>query len=121
METTKIGQRVHQYEAIDDCSRFCILAVCPRRNARNMLLFLALSGRCRFRSNVTRLRGEFSAESVQRRLKSERIKFGPFPPCSRHLNGGVGDSQLTDLNDSWFRHVPSNHKIEPGIEEWQSV
>lgn len=36
----KIARGVYQYKAIDDCSRFRILAVYPRRNARNTLHFL---------------------------------------------------------------------------------
>lgn len=40
IDTMKIARGVYQYTAIDDCSRFRVLAIYPRRNARNMLLFL---------------------------------------------------------------------------------
>lgn len=40
MDTMKIARGVYQYTAIDDCSRFRVLAVYPRRNARNTLFFL---------------------------------------------------------------------------------
>ena len=40
MDTMKIAPGVYQYTAVDDCSRFRVLGVHPRRNARNTLLFL---------------------------------------------------------------------------------
>ena len=39
-DTMKIAPGVYQYTAVDDCSRFRVLGVHPRRNARNTLLFL---------------------------------------------------------------------------------
>ena len=35
MDTMKIAPGVYQYTAVDDCSRFRVLGVHPRRNARN--------------------------------------------------------------------------------------
>jgi transposase InsO family protein len=63
--------------------------------------------------------GEFFAESAQRRLMSECIKFRPIPPRSPHLNGKIGRSQLTDLNEFWFHRVPIDDEIDRRIEEWQ--
>lgn len=63
--------------------------------------------------------GTFFAESVQRRLMSECIKFRPIPPRSPHLNGKVERSQLTDLNEFWFHHAPTEDGIDQRIEEWQ--
>ncbi len=40
MDTMNIARGVYQYTAIDDCSRFRVLAVYPRRNARNTLRVL---------------------------------------------------------------------------------
>jgi len=90
MDTMKIARGVYQYTAIDDCSRFRVLAVYPRRNARNMLLFLdRVIEEMPF--PIQRIQtdrgGEFFAESVQRRLMSECIKFRPIPPRFPHLNG----------------------------------
>lgn len=61
----------------------------------------------------------FFAESVQRRLMSECIKFRPIPPRSPHLNGKVERSQLTDLNEFWSNHPPAEDGISQRIEEWQ--
>ncbi len=83
MDTMKIARGVYQYTAIDDCSRFRVLAVYPRRNARNTLLFLDhVIEEMPFpiQPIPTDRGGEFFAESVQRRLMSEYIKFRPIPP-----------------------------------------
>ncbi len=122
MDTMKIARGVYQYTAIDDCSRFRVLAVYPRRNARNTLLFLdRVIEEMPF--PIQRIQtdrgGEFFAESVQRRLMSEYIKFRPTPPRSPHLNGKVERSQLTDLNEFWFHHAPTEQAIDLRIEEWQ--
>jgi transposase InsO family protein len=122
MDTMKIARGVYQYTAIDDCSRFRVLAVYPRRNARTTLLFLdRVIAEMPF--PIQRIQtdrgGEFFAESVQRRLMTECIKFRPIPPRSPHLNGKVERSQLTDLNEFWSHHTPTEDAIDRRIEEWQ--
>jgi transposase InsO family protein len=122
MDTMKIAPGVYQYTAVDDCSRFRVIGVYPRRNARNTLLFL---GRVieEMPFAIQRIqtdRGtEFFAEAVQMRLKHECIKFRPIPPRSPHLNGKVERSQLTDLVEFWARHSPKEVEINQRIEEWQ--
>jgi len=120
MDTMKIARGVYQYTAIDDCSRFRVLAVYPRRNARNTLHFLnRVIEEMPF--PIQRIQtdrgGEFFAESVQRRLMTECIKFRPIPPRSPHLNGKVERSQLTDLNEFWSHHTPTEDAIDRRIEE----
>ena len=122
MDTMKIAAGTYQYTAIDDCSRFRVLGVYPRRNASSTLAFLdRVIEEMPF--PVQRLqtdRGrEFFAESVQRKLKANLIKFRPIPPRSPHLNGKVERSQLTDLVEFWTRHAPSDKDIAQRIEEWQ--
>ncbi|WP_241025535.1 DDE-type integrase/transposase/recombinase, partial [Burkholderia sp. Ac-20384] len=122
MDTMKIARGAYQYTAIDDCSRFRVLALYPRRNARNTLFFLdRVIEEMPF--PIQRIQtdrgGEFFAESVQRRLMSECIKFRPIPPRSPHLNGKVERSQLTDLNEFWSHHPPAEDGIGHRIEEWQ--
>lgn len=122
MDMMKIARGVYQYTAIDDCSRFRVLAVYPRRSARNTLLFLdRVIEEMPF--PIQRIQtdrgGEFFAESVQRRLMSECIKFRPIPPRSPHLNGKVERSQLTDRNEFWSHHAPTEDEIDRRIEEWQ--
>ena len=40
MDTMKIVLRVYQYTAIDDCSRWRVMGVYPRRSAKSTILFL---------------------------------------------------------------------------------
>jgi transposase InsO family protein len=85
MDTMKIAPGVYQYTAVDDCSRFRVLGVHPRRNARNTLLFLdRVTEEMPFPiQRIQTDRGtEFFAESVQRRLIAAFIKFRPIPPRS---------------------------------------
>lgn len=96
-----------------------MLAIYPRRNARNTLLFLdRVIEEMPFpiQRVQTDRGGEFFAESVQRRLMRECIKFRPIPP---HLNGKVERSQLTDRNEFWSHHPPTEDAIDQRIEEWQ--
>jgi hypothetical protein len=40
MDTCKIRKGFYQYTAIDDCTRFKVLALYPKRTAENTLIFL---------------------------------------------------------------------------------
>ncbi len=40
MDVCKIGPRLYQYTAIDDCSRYQVVAIFPNRSARPTLAFL---------------------------------------------------------------------------------
>ena len=124
MDTMKIVPGVYQYTAVDDCSRFRVLGVHPRRDAANTLRFLdrVIEEMPFAVQRIQTDRGtEFFAESVQRRLMAECIKFRPIPPRSPHLNGKVERSQLTDLTEFWARHPPKEEGIQQRIEEWQFV
>ncbi|VVE59204.1 hypothetical protein PSP20601_05470 [Pandoraea sputorum] len=119
----KSARGVYPSTAIDDCSRFRVLAVYARRNARHALLFLdrvieeMLFPLPRIQTDRG---GEFFAELVQRRLINECIKFRPIPPRPPHLNGKVERSQLTDLNEYGSRHAPGEQAEDLRIEERQN-
>ncbi len=122
MDTMKIVAGVYQYTAIDDCSRFRVLAVYPRRTAAYSLLFLERVVEempFAIQRVQTDRGGEFMAEKVQRWLTECAIKYRPIPPRSPHLNGKVERSQLTDLLEFWARHDPKDPEIGRKIEEWQ--
>ncbi len=122
MDTMKVAPGVYQYTAVDGCSRFRVLAVYPRRDARYTLLFLErVIEEMPFPiQRIQTDRGtEFFAESVQRYLMSNCIKFRPIPPCSPHLNGKVERSQLTDKIEFWSRYSHKEQDIDQRIEEWQ--
>ena len=122
LDTMKIAPGVYQYTAVDDCSRWRVLGIYPRRSSGNTLAFLdRVIEEMPFPiQRVQTDRGtEFFAERVQRRLRNEFIKFRPIPPRSPHLNGKVERSQLTDLVEFWSRHSPSDPDLQARIEEWQ--
>ncbi|UAW63593.1 IS481 family transposase [Mycoavidus sp. HKI] len=122
IDTMKVAPGVYQYTAVDDCSRFRVLAVHPRRDARHTLLFLdRVIEEMPFPiQRIQTDRGtEFFAESVQRYLMSNCIKFRPIPPRSPHLNGKVERSQLTDKIEFWSRYSHKEQGIDQRIEEWQ--
>ena len=71
MDTMKVVAGVYQYTAIDDCSRFRVLGVYPRRTAAHSLAFLERVVE-EMPFPIQRVQtdrgGEFLAEEVQRWL-----------------------------------------------------
>jgi len=122
LDTMKIGPGLYQYTAVDDCSRFRVLGLYPRRAAKYTLVFLErVIEEMPFPiQRVQTDRGtEFFAERVQKFLKENFIKFRPIAPRSPHLNGKVERSQLTDLQEFWAnRRSASLHDAED-LECWQ--
>src|SRR3712207_5143383 len=88
MDTCKIKPGLYQYTAIDDCSRFQIMGLYPRRTAANTRDFLkhALE---EMPFPVQRVQtdrgGEFFAYEVQNDLREQQIKFRPNRPRAPHL------------------------------------
>lgn len=122
LDTMKVAAAVYQYTADDDCSRFRVLGVYPRRNSANTLRFLERVVE-EMPFAIQRIQtdrgGEFFAESVQRWLMRNFIKFRPIRPRSPHLNGKVERSQLTDLQEFWIHQDYRDLELNPRIEEWQ--
>jgi transposase InsO family protein len=122
MDTMKVVAAVYQCTAVDDCSRFRVLGVYPRRTAANSLAFLERVVE-EMPFPIQRIQtdrgGEFMAENVQRWLADYAIKYRPIPPRSPHLNGKVERSQLTDLLEFRTRHDPKDPAISQRIDEWQ--
>lgn len=85
MDVCKIAPGRYQYTAIDNCTRYKVLALYPRRSANNSLKFLdkvmeempfALQ-----RVQTDRER-EFFAQGFQERLMEYDIKFRPTKPAT---------------------------------------
>jgi transposase InsO family protein len=122
MDVCKIAPAVYQYTAIDDCSRYKVLAIYRRRTADNTLDFLdrVIEEMPFAIEHIQTDRGlEFFAEPVQRRLMDYAIKFRPLPPRSPHLNGKVERTQRADLDEFWATIDPKRHDIEARLVEWQ--
>jgi transposase len=104
LDSCKIRPGLWQFTAIDDCSRYLVAALAPRRSGAASLTFLdQMFEEMPFAvQRVQTDRGtEFFAEAVQRRLMAWSVKFRPIPPRSPHLNGKVERAQRTVLEEFW--------------------
>jgi len=102
MDTCKITKGMYQYTAIDDCTRYQVIGLFPRRTAKNSLKFLEqVMEEMPF--PIQRIQtdrgGEFFAYKFQEKLMECGIKFRPIKPRSPHLNGKVERAQKTDIDE----------------------
>jgi len=122
MDTCKIGPGVYQYTAVDDCTRYKVVAVFSRISAENTLQFLEkLIEEMPFpiqRIQTDRGR-EFFAYQVQETLMEWGIKFRPIRPRSPHLNGKVERAQRTDLEEFYSTVSIKQPDLEDRLREWQ--
>lgn len=122
MDTCKIAPGIYQYTAIDDCTRYRVMAIFPRRTAANTIELLEqmLEEMYFPVQRVQTDRGrEFFAYEVQRWLMEHCIKFRPTPPRSPHLNGKVERSQKTDLDEFWPSVDLKDPELSMRVAEWQ--
>jgi transposase InsO family protein len=122
MDVCKIAPALYQYTAIDDCSRWKVMGLYPRRSATSTLSFLdRLLEEMPFPiQRIQTDRGlEFFAEAVQRRLMTWGIKFRPTKPRSPHLNGKVERTQRADLEEFWATADPKSVDLQQRLDEWQ--
>jgi transposase-like protein len=104
IDTCKIRPGLYQYTAIDDCSRWQVLGLYPRRTAADTRDFLehVLEEMPFPVQRVQTDRGqEFFAYEVQDDLRERHIKFRPNRPRAPHLNGKVERVQRTALEEFW--------------------
>ena len=122
LDTCKIAPGCYQYTAIDDCTRYRVLAMFPRRTAANTLLFLErLIEEIPFPVQPVQTdRGrKFFAVAVQPWLMHHCITFRPNRPASPHLNGKVERSQKTDQEESLAVTDPRTPDVECRLTGWQ--
>jgi len=121
MDTMKVKPGLYQYTAVDDCSRFLVLGVYPRRTAANTLHFLEkVMEEMSFpvqRIQTDRGR-EFFAYKVQERLMDWGIKFRPVKPRSPHLNGKVERVQKTVLYEFYAMADLDDPELQDRLDEW---
>jgi transposase InsO family protein len=131
MDTCKIRPGLYQYTAIDDCSRWQVLGLYPRRTAANTLAFLdRVAAEMPFPvQRVQTDRGqEFFAYEVQDDLRERHIKFRPNRPRVPHLNGkslprtrsGVERVQRTALEEFWPTVDPEDPDPAARLEAWRT-
>ena len=122
MDTTKIAPGIYQYTAIDDCSRYRVLAVFNRRTATNTLLFLErVIEEMPFpiQRVQTDRDNEFFATEVQHKFMELGIKFRPNRPASPHLNGKFERSQKTNKEESYATAKLDLDDLDATLAEWQ--
>lgn len=124
MDVCKIAPGLYQYTAIDDCTRFKILALYSRRTVSNSIKFLEYVLE-EIPFPIQRIQtdrgGEFFGHNFQLKLMEYAIKFRPIKPASPHLNGKVERSQKTDLEEFWATVDPKdlNLDLSTMLGEWQ--
>lgn len=122
MDVCKIAPGIYHYAAIDDCSRYRVLGVFPRRTAANTILFLErVIEEMPFpiqRIQTDRGR-EFFAYKVQEWLQEYCIKFRPIKPRSPHLNGKVERGHKTDLQEFYATANLQDPNLQDRLDEWQ--
>ena len=121
-DTCKIAPGIYQYTAVDDRSRWRVLKIYTRANAKNTLDFIDFMVE-KFPFPIERLqtdRGrEFFAIKVQEKLMMYNIKFRPNKPASPHLNGKVERSQRTDLEEFYaIADLTDFDKLQYELEQW---
>ncbi|MDN5246839.1 DDE-type integrase/transposase/recombinase [Candidatus Cardinium sp. TP] len=122
MDVCKIASGLYQYTAIDDCTRYKVLSLYPRRTAKNTLDFLEkFKERTPFPvQRIQTDRGqEFFAYEVQECLRDWRIKFRPIKPFAPHLNGKVERTQRTDLDEFYSSVNIKDPDLEVKLLDWE--
>lgn len=122
MDTCKIGPRLYQYTAIDDCSRYQVMDLYSCRTAANTLLFIEkVVEEMPFPiQRIQTDRGtEFFAVKVQKMFMKYAIKFRPNKPRSPHLNGKVERVQRTDLEEFYAIQKLDSPDLKQELGYWQ--
>lgn len=122
LDTCKIAPGIYQYTAIDDCSRYQVIDIYPRRTSANTLKFIdKVIEETPFPiQRIQTDRGnEFFAVKVQEKLMEYCIKFRPNKPRSPHLNGKVEGVQKTDLQEFYATQDLKNPNLREELGYWQ--
>ncbi len=122
MDVCKVAPGLYQYTAIDDCTRYRVLALYSRRTAANSISFLekAIDEMPFPIQRIQTDRGrEFFAYRFQEHLLNWGIKFRPIKPRSPYLNGKVERSQRTDLQEFYATVDLQGEDLAEQLQEWQ--
>ncbi|MBS0560511.1 MAG: transposase, partial [Proteobacteria bacterium] len=122
VDVCKIRGGIYQYTAIDDCSRWQVAGIFPRKTAASTVAFLT-KVRAAMPFPIQRIqtdRGqEFFAYQVQDKLRDWKIKFRPTRPRSPHLNGKVERVQRTALDEFWAIADLNDSEVADRFADWQ--
>ena len=124
IDVMKIRNGLYQYTAIDDCTRYRVLSLFPRKTAQNTIMFFQqVIEEMPFpiqRIQTDRGR-EFFAFEVQQFMMAYSIKFRPNKPGSPHLNGKVERSQQTDLQEFYSVKDLYSSTLSADLAVWQQL
>jgi len=125
VDNCKIGPRLYQFTAIDDCTRLRVLGLYSARSAQSAAHFVRERLLVEFPFPIQRIqtdRGtEFVSFEFQDTLRQQQIKFRPNRPAAPHLNGKVERSQRTDRAEFWpmvdLKTTPAS--LAEQLMQWQ--
>lgn len=121
MDTMKLAPGLYQYTLVDDCTRYLVAALYPRRTAANTLAFLE-DALAQVPFPIQRLQTdngtEFLAYKVRDRLLELRIKHRPIRPRTPHLNGKVERAQKTVLDEFYATTSLDSLTLADDLEDW---
>jgi transposase InsO family protein len=121
MDTMTLAPGLYQYTCVDDCTRFLVAALYPRRSAAHTVEFLDyVLEQVPF--PIQRLQTdngtEFLAYAVRDRLFALPIKHRPIPPRTPHLNGKVERAQKTVLDEFYATTSLTSPTLAEDLEDW---
>jgi transposase InsO family protein len=121
MDTMKLAPGLYQYTFVDDCTRYLVAALYPRRTAANTVDFLEqVLEEIPF--PIQRLQTdngtEFMAYKVRDFLLDLCIKHRPIPPWTPHLNGKVERAQKTTLDEFYATTTLASPSLQEDLGEW---
>lgn len=121
MDTIKLAPGLYQYTFVDDCTRYLVAALYPRRSAAHTLDFLEqVLDEIPF--PIQRLQTdngtEFLAYKVRDQLLALSIKHRPIPPRTPHLNGKVERAQKTVLDEFYATTSLDSPTLAEDLGAW---
>ena len=125
MDVTKVGPKIYQFTAIDDCTRLRVLRLYPNKTLNSSLSFLQEVIHA-FPFPIQRIQTDWGTEffnyEFQEVLASNFIKFRPIKPRSPHLNGKVERSQQTDKEEFYALLDKKNQQLDwkQALAHWEN-
>ncbi len=121
LDTMKLAPGLYQYTLVDDCTRYLVAALYPRRTAANTVAFLEQALE-ELPFPIQRLQTdngtEFMAYRVRDYLLQLCIKHRPIPPGTPHLNGKVERVQQTMLAEFYAITTFESPSLEEDLGVW---
>jgi transposase InsO family protein len=121
MDTMKLAPGLFQYTCVDDCTRYLVAALYPRRSAAHTLAFqdhVLEQMPFPIQRLQTDTGTEFLASAVRDRLFALRIKHRPIPPRTPHLNGKVERAHKTVLDAFYATTALASPTLADDLEDW---